>query len=93
MGLVDQLQQSRAWPEIGNALGVNLNLAAGLRIAPHTASALTDGKGAKPLDLDSTALTHGLENGFKDRLVVLHPACFSAVSCRAVDWSSMETRA
>ena len=32
-GAVDQLEQSRAWPEIGNALGGNLNLAAGLWIA------------------------------------------------------------
>ena len=64
MGLVDQLQQPRAWPEIGNALGGNLNLAAGLWIAPHTPAALPDGKGAKPADLDWTALSHCLEDAF-----------------------------
>ena len=47
-GAVDRLEQSRAWPEIGNALGGNLNLAAGLWIASDASSALTGGKGAEP---------------------------------------------
>ncbi len=54
--------------EESNLLRTDYDPLAGLWIEPHTAAALTDGKGAEPPDFHSAAFKLCLEDAFKDSL-------------------------
>ena len=66
--LLDGSQHLFAWLEESNLLRADDNLLAGPWIARYAAAALTGGKGPEPPDFHSAALTHCLEDAFKDSL-------------------------
>ncbi len=66
--MLNDLQQLFAWLEECNLFRADDNLLAGPWIARYAAAALTGGKGPEPPDFHSAALTHCLENAFKNGL-------------------------